>query len=160
VPFPDADRAAGIEKVLAQVGIKYDQPYDYASLSATQKKAMDVATTGVQEEFAKIAANPAAIGDVKGGWVIPNQKIGRYGTDFVLRAAISFVGFGANLAADGFYPLLVQDSKGNVLDGERNTRSLSPKAYCPLREPSGPSQIIRTTSWSRTRMRNTPSVAG
>ena len=57
----------GIEKVLAQAGIRYGQPYDYASLSAEQKKAMDVAAEGVQGEFAKIAANPAAIGDVKGG---------------------------------------------------------------------------------------------
>jgi hypothetical protein len=131
VPFPDADKAVGIEKALAQVGIKYGQPYDYASLSAEQRKAMDVATAGVQGEFAKIAATPAAVGDVKGGWVIPNQKIGRYGTDYVLRAAISFVGFGANLAADGFYPLLVQDSKGNVLDGAKKYTITFPKGRLP-----------------------------
>jgi len=131
VPFPDADKATGIEKVLSQVGIKYGQPYDYASLSAEQKKAMDVATAGVQGEFAKIAANPAAIGDVRGGWVIPNQMIGKFGTDFVLRAAISFVGFGANLAADGFYPLLVQDSKGKVLDGGKKYTITFPKGQLP-----------------------------
>ena len=124
VPFPDADKAAGIEKVLAQIGIRYGQPY--VSLSAEQKKAMDVATEGVQGEFAKIAANQAAIGDVKGGWVIPNQKIGRYGTDFVLRAAISFVGFGANLAADGFYPLSFRTAPGMFWTAGRNTRLLSP----------------------------------
>jgi hypothetical protein len=130
-PFPDADKATGIEKVLAQVGIRYGQPYDYASLSAEQKKAMDVATAGVQGEFAKIAANPASIGDVKGGWVVPNQKVGRYGTDFVLRAAISFVGLGANLAADGLYPLRVQDSTGKVLDGGKKYTITFPKGQLP-----------------------------
>jgi hypothetical protein len=46
----------------------------------------------------------------------PGANIGKYGTDYRFRAAISFVGFWANLAHDGYYPLLVQDSKGNVLE--------------------------------------------
>lgn len=92
---------------------------------------MDVATAGVQGEFAKIAANPAAIGDVKQGWVIPNAKTRDYGTNFTLRAAISFVGFGANLPSDGFYPFLVQDSKGKVLDGGKKYTITFPKGQLP-----------------------------
>lgn len=131
VPFPDADKAMGMEKVLEQVGIRRGKPYDYAALSSEQKKALDVATAGVQAEFARIAENPASIGGLKNGWVIPNAAIGKYGTDYRLRAAISFVGFGANLAADGFYPLLVQDSKGRVLDGGKKYTMTFPKGQIP-----------------------------
>src|ERR1700720_3619854 len=76
-----------------------------------KKAAMGIATKAVQRDFEKIAANPASIGDLKGGWLIPNPNLGNYGTDYKLRAGIAFVGFGANLPQDGYYPLLVQDSK-------------------------------------------------
>jgi hypothetical protein len=131
VPFPAADKATGIEQVLEQVGIKYGQPYDYDALSPDQKKAMDSAATGVQAEFAKIAADPASVGGLKNGWTIPNANIGKYGTDYRFRAAISFVGFGANLVTDGMYPLLVQDSNGKVLDGGKRYTITFPKGQLP-----------------------------
>lgn len=117
VPFPAEDQAKGVAKALATVGIVKGQPFNYDALSPAQKTAMDKAVKGVQAEFDRIAANPASIGALTNGWTIPNIHIGDYGTDYVFRAAISFVGFGANLAHDGYYPLLVQDSKGKVLDG-------------------------------------------
>jgi hypothetical protein len=131
VPFPAEDQAAGVGKVLAGVGITQGQKFDYASLSPEQKKAFDIAQKGVQAEFAKIAANPASIGDLKNGWVIPNAATGNYGTNYRLRAAISFVGFGANLPEDGFYPFLVQDSKGKVLDGGKKYTITFAKGQLP-----------------------------
>jgi hypothetical protein len=131
VPFPAIDQHVGIAKVLAAVGIKHGQPFHYDALSPEQKKAMDVAVQGVQAEFAKIAANPGSIGKTTNGWVIPNLNIGIYGTDYKFRAAISFVGFGANLAHDGYYPLLVQDSKGNVLDGGKKYQITFAKDQIP-----------------------------
>jgi hypothetical protein len=131
VPFSDADKATGIGKVLEEFGIKQGQKFDHASLSPDKKKALDVARTGVQAEFAKIAANPASIGGTKNGWVVPSPTIGNYGTDYKFRAAISFVGFGANLRADGMYPLLVQDSKGKLLDGAKKYTITFAKGQVP-----------------------------
>src|ERR1700722_11958627 len=62
VPFPAADQAVGVAQMLAELGIKHGEPFNYDALSSEQKKAMDVAVQGVQAEFAKIAANPASIG--------------------------------------------------------------------------------------------------
>ena len=92
---------------------------------------MGIATKAVQSDFEKIAANPASIGDLKGGWLIPNPNLGNYGTDYKLRAGIAFVGFGANLPQDGYYPLLVQDSKGKLLDGGKKYTITFAKGQLP-----------------------------
>jgi hypothetical protein len=131
VPVPDADIGTGIERVLGALGIRHGQPFNYEALDLRQKAAMGIAAKAVQDEFAKISANPASIGGTTNGWVIPNPNIGTYGTDYKFRAAISFVGFGANLAADGYYPLLVQDSKGEVLDGRKKYTITFAKGQLP-----------------------------
>jgi hypothetical protein len=131
VPFPAADIAVGMETVLEQVGIKHGQPFDYASLSPEVKNALELATQGVQQEFTKLEENPAAIGGLKNGWVIPSPATGNFGTNYRLRAAIAFVGFGANLTADALYPLLVQDSNGKVLDGGKKYRITFLKGELP-----------------------------
>ena len=135
VPFPAADKAAGVEKVLEQAGIKHGQPYDYASLTPELKKALEAAALRVQQEFAKLAADPAGLPGLKiemrNGWIFPSHKLGNYGTDYRLRAVTSFFGFGANLTADAFYSLLVQDSKGRLLDGGKKYTITFPKGELP-----------------------------
>jgi hypothetical protein len=131
VPFSDADKATGIGKVLNGFGIRQGQDFNYAALSSDQKKALDVAVKTVQAEFAEIAANPGSVGEVKNGWGIPGEKIGNYGTDYKFRAAISFVGFGANLRSDALYPLLLQDSKGNILNPAKKYTITFPKGQVP-----------------------------
>jgi hypothetical protein len=120
-----------METVLEQVGIKHGQPFVYASLPPEVKSALEVATKQVQQEFAKTTENPAAIGGLKNGWVIPSPETGNFGTNYRLRAAIAFVGFGANLTADALYPLLVQDSNGKVLDGGKKYKITFPKGEYP-----------------------------
>ena len=131
VPFPDEDKAAGVDKILAQFGIVHGQPFNYASLSLEKKAAIGIAAKAVQHEFEKIYADPASIGGLKNGWVIPNAHTGNFGTDYKLRAGISFVGFGANLPEDGFYPFLVQDSNGKLLDGGKKYAITFPKGQLP-----------------------------
>jgi hypothetical protein len=123
VPFPDEDKAAGVDKLLAQFGIVHGQPFDYASLSLEKKAAMGLAVKAVQHDFEKIAADPASIGVLKDGWLIPNPNLGNYGTDYKLRAGISYVGFGANLPEDG--------SKGTLLDGGKKYTITFPKGQVP-----------------------------
>ena len=83
---------------------------------------MGIAVKAVQRNFGKISTALSSIGGLKNGRVIPNPNLGNYGTDYKLRAGITFVGFGTNLPQDGYYPLLVQDSKGTLLDGREEIR--------------------------------------
>ena len=82
VPFPDADKAVGMDKILAEFGIVHGQPFDYANLSREKKAAMDIAVKAVQREFEKISADPSSIGELKNGWAIPAPNTGNYGTDY------------------------------------------------------------------------------
>jgi hypothetical protein len=131
VPFPQEDQAVGVAKVLAGVGIVQGQTFNYDALSTEQKKALDTARNGVQAEFAKIAANPASMGTIKNGWILPSPNMGNYGTDYKYRAVISFVGFGANLVSDAYYPILVQNSTGQVLDGGKKYTITFAKGQLP-----------------------------
>jgi hypothetical protein len=83
-----------MDKILAQFGIVHGQPFDYSALSLEKKAAMGIAAKAAQREFERIYVDPASIGGLKSGWVIPNPNLGNYGTDCNFRAGISFVGFG------------------------------------------------------------------
>jgi hypothetical protein len=131
VPFSNADKITGIGKVLEYFGIKHGQEFDYASLSVDKRLVLDIAVKAVQREFSMIAANPASVGQVRNGWVIPNPRIGNFGTDYRFRTAVSYVGFGANLAVDGYYPLLVHDSKGLLLKGGKKYTITFAKGQLP-----------------------------
>jgi len=120
-----------VDKILAQFGIVRGQPFDYSALSLEKKAAMGIAAKAVQHEFDKIYAHPTSIGTLKQGWLIPDPKLGNSGTDYKRRAGISFVGFGANLPQDGFYPLLVQESNGTLLDGGKKYTITFPKGQFP-----------------------------
>jgi hypothetical protein len=55
---------------------------------------------------------------LKNGWVIPNSNLAN-GTDYKLRAGITFVGIGTNLPQDGHYPLLVQAKESFWMGGKK-----------------------------------------
>jgi hypothetical protein len=88
VPFPDEDKTAGVDKVLAQFGIVHGQPFDYSALSLEKRIAMGIAVKVVQKDFDKISADPASIGHLKDGWLIPNPHLGNYGTDYKLSTTV------------------------------------------------------------------------
>jgi hypothetical protein len=51
------------------------------------------------------------------GWNMAFDGFGNYGTNYTLRAAISYGGLGANVPEDAIYPSCAVDSEGNPLDG-------------------------------------------
>ena len=53
------------------------------------------------------------------GWGF-STKTGHYGTDYLQRAYVAFVGLGANLPQDAIYPVAVVDSQNQPLDGKHN----------------------------------------
>ena len=54
------------------------------------------------------------------GWKITIDKMGNYGTDYLMRAAVAAFGLGANLPQDAIYPFTRVDSTGQPLDGNNN----------------------------------------
>ena len=52
------------------------------------------------------------------GWGI-STRIGVYGTNYPLRALVTLLGLGANIAADAVYPITTTDANGDGLDGHK-----------------------------------------
>ena len=57
------------------------------------------------------------VGHVVNGWEFAPREIGRYGTNYLLRAAVAMVGLGANLREDAIYPRAIVDELGQPLTG-------------------------------------------
>ena len=50
------------------------------------------------------------------GWQV-NLELGRYGTDYLLRAAIASSAIGANVPEEAVYPITLKDVDGKLLSG-------------------------------------------
>lgn len=75
--------------------------------------------TGIQEGEKLIDARIADIGTLVNGWSY-NTQTGVYGTDYLTRAAITKLGFGANIPQEALYPTSQTDGQGNPYNGTNN----------------------------------------
>jgi len=64
------------------------------------------------------------------GWTMALDG-GRYGTNYLNRAAWTYFAIGTNLAEDAVYPNTVKDSDGNLLSGENKYVLRFPKGETP-----------------------------
>jgi hypothetical protein len=110
---PPAAEDAPMIATLSQLGIVVGQSFDINKLDPDVKKGLEKSVKQGQE---KILAHRKQAGIQKNGW-ITFAKTGSYGTDYLDRAFITFVGLGANLPQDAVYPEGRLDSEGNVLNG-------------------------------------------
>lgn len=90
--------------------------------------------TAVSRGLARAAAaGPATVGRLVArherravrsgrGWVLNRGRIGRYGTDYALRAVTARVGLWANTPEEALYPIAAQDERGRPLDGRHRYR--------------------------------------
>jgi DNA sulfur modification protein DndE len=70
------------------------------------------------------------------GWIVSTGS-GHYGTDYLQRALVAYVGVGGNLPADGFYPIARFDGSGKVLNGANCYVMHFTKADIPPIHPRG-----------------------
>ena len=75
--------------------------------------------TGISEGQKMIDRKVANFGTVVNGWLMPSGA-GIYGFDYLLRAAVTQYGFGANVPQEAFYPVTFTDSQGQNLTGAHN----------------------------------------
>jgi hypothetical protein len=118
---PDAKEKALWDR-LAKLGIGVGKPFDYAKLSADQQKAIE---GGVKAAVAKIAAKGKTT-------AIAGGDRAHYNADWLLRSAVTEVGWGANDAEEASYPVYRTDAGGVALDGGKHAYTLTyPKGGLP-----------------------------
>lgn len=110
-PPTKADRPM-IER-MAKIGIAPGAPFEVSRLPSDAAKALDDVPKLAREKMIEHIKKHA--GRIDNHWIIAN-KLGQYGTDYVMRAATALAGFGANRPADAIYPATTTDSDGQPLD--------------------------------------------
>jgi len=97
---------------LAMLGVKAGEPFQAdSSVVPAINAAVEVALDRMVA-----AARGGAGGGLINGWTV-NTNLGQYGTDYVMRSLIAWVGLGANLSADAVYPMTRVDADGRPLSG-------------------------------------------
>jgi len=113
---------------LHRVGLGGPQPFYFSRLDPAVQQALVDARP---EAGRRIADNVARLSQDSNGWSMVLNGIGTYGTDYARRAAVAYVGLGANKPEDVIYPVTAIDAKGEALRAERRYVLHFDKAQLP-----------------------------
>ncbi|POX42347.1 hypothetical protein C3486_04865 [Streptomyces sp. Ru73] len=112
---PPSPADAPMVATLKRLGISPGKPFDIDAKGTATARALRHAVTAGQQ---KIQQAVPALGKNVNGWRVA-LDLGRYGTDYLRRAATAWQGLGANLPQDAVYPVVFTDSHGRQLTGAR-----------------------------------------
>jgi hypothetical protein len=113
-PPAPADRPM-IEQ-MARMGLQPGRAFLPEALGAGASHVLAEAVRAAQQRIVEVGEEAETRVN---GWIIRTDT-GRYGTNYLHRAAIAQAGLGANLSEDGVYPLTTVDEEGQPLDGARS----------------------------------------
>jgi hypothetical protein len=99
---------------LARIGLVPGQDFDPSKLSPEQMQAINA---GAAAAAVRIEQFVASAGTKQPGWQSFQGVVGRYGTNYVARAATARVAIGANPPEDAVYMSSTTDSNGQDLAG-------------------------------------------
>jgi hypothetical protein len=105
-------------------------PAILAGLAAATKAEKDRLATA----FRASAYRGAVAG---GGWYTADDDIGRYGTDYELRAIVALQGLGANTPEEAVYPIGIASADGALLSSDKTYVIRFPKGAQPPIDPKG-----------------------
>ncbi|MGE5374073.1 MAG: DUF1254 domain-containing protein [Bacteroidota bacterium] len=106
---------------LGRLGIFPGQDFDIAKLDPAVAQALVKAPKTAQARILGWQREGVAAGDwrIENGWIL-TTKTGPYGTDYIQRALIAFIGLYANLAQDSVYPVSNGPDVGLKYSGANN----------------------------------------
>jgi hypothetical protein len=111
---PPSKHDAHLVEVIQKLGIVAGQPFDPGKLDAAAAKGVEDGVKAAHEAI--VAAAKGSIGDLRNGWTI-HWDLGRYGTNYGLRAVIAWLDLGAIAPEDLIAPATHYDAGGHPLNG-------------------------------------------
>jgi hypothetical protein len=127
---PPTPQDAAIVDILTRLGIIGD--FDMSKLPARVAQGLSRVPEAAHK---KIMGHYARQRQVN-GWMVSTGS-GHYGTDYLQRALVAYIGVGGNLPADAFYPIARFDGDGKVLNGASGYAMHFTKADIPPIHPQG-----------------------
>ncbi|MFZ5450853.1 MAG: DUF1254 domain-containing protein [Thermodesulfobacteriota bacterium] len=112
---PPAPADAPALSIFAAVGVAPGKKFSLQGLDPGARSALEKGVKEANRAIVAEAQKPQ--GKQVNGWSI-QYDLGSYGTKYLLRAAIAWVGLGANLPQDAVYPMTLKDAKGQLLTGK------------------------------------------
>ena len=110
---PPAEQDAPMIARMAKIGLVPGQDFDDSELSAIDKEAMQAVPKRALLKMAERVKKQEPVN----GWVYFGPSVGRWGTDYLLRATTAWLGPGWNLPADAVYPISQKDANGSDYNG-------------------------------------------
>lgn len=114
---PPTDQDGLMTEKMKRIGLVPGQSFDAAKLSPELRAALNEGAIAALNKIINAAKNPKT--EKNGGWAY-NFNMGRYGTNYMNRAAVAKTGLGANLPQDATYARALYDSMGRRLNGKSN----------------------------------------
>lgn len=102
---------------LKRIGIEPGKPFELDTAAADVRSAIEGAP---EEAMGLMRSKLPTIARVSNGWQMNTDTMGVYGNYYLKRAIVAQVGLGANQPEDAIYPMLLADSNGEPLDGQRD----------------------------------------
>jgi hypothetical protein len=111
---PPAKEDAPVVEKMKKLGIVASQPFDMSKLDAAAAKGVEDGVKSAHDAI--VAAASGSTGDLRNGWTI-HWDLGRYGTNYGLRAVIASFSLGANAPEEVIVPATRLDGGGRPLNG-------------------------------------------
>ncbi len=103
---------------MATIGFVPGQPFKISTDNFVLKTKLSKLPDFIHKKLETRRAEPDT-SLLTNGWMLVNEDIGTYGTDYLRRAYIDFIGLGALIPKDAVYPNCALDVNGNILDGSK-----------------------------------------
>ena len=111
---PPAKEDAAVVEKMKKLGIVAGQPFDTSKLDAPVAQGIEDGLKAARDSM--VAAAKGSTGDLRNGWTI-YWDLGRYGTNYGLRALTAWLNLGASAPEDVLAPSTRLDGGGRVLSG-------------------------------------------
>jgi hypothetical protein len=127
---PATSQDGPIIETLTRLGVVGD--FDMSKLSTSVARGL----SRVPETARKAILGHYARQKLANGWIMSTGS-GHYGTDYLQRALVAYIGVGGNLPADAFYPIARFDGDGKALNGASKYVMHFARADVPPIHPKG-----------------------
>lgn len=115
---PKVEDSAMVRK-MASIGLEPGKPFDLVVDNLILKTKLKALPGFIHDKMEDRRLKPDE-SMLSNGWMMVREGIGTYGTDYLRRAYIDFIGLGACIPEDAMYPNCALDKQGDPLDASQN----------------------------------------
>ena len=111
---PLSERDHNVLRTFAPLKLRPARKFDLHGFSDAERREV---RDGIEQGLAEIRGGAASRGQTVDGWNYPDRHLGKFGDDYLYRAAVALGGLGALVPAEAVYVFCNSDGAGRPLSG-------------------------------------------